>query len=130
IQVMRQLHLTAMSYELHAKDPKTIDLGKFAQAVAKKYSPYPFVPGTHEYDGFGHLEGYSSMYYTYQWSLVIAKDLFTRFAKSGLLDAPTAAEYRAKILMPGGMKDAALLVKDFLGRESNLEAYRAWLERE
>jgi thimet oligopeptidase len=128
--VMRQLHLTAMSYELHAKDPKKLDLTKFAKEVAKKYSPYPFVPGTHEYDSFGHLEGYSSMYYTYQWSLVIAKDLFTRFAKAGLLDAPTAADYRMKILVPGGTKDAASLVKDFLGRDSNLDAYRAWLERD
>jgi thimet oligopeptidase len=128
--VMRQLYLTALSYEMHTKDPKKIDLVKFSQGIAKKYCPYPFVPGTHEYDSFGHLNGYSSMYYTYQWSLVIAKDLFTRFSKAGLLDPATAADYRKAILVPGGMKDAALLVKDFLGRDSNLDAYRAWLERE
>jgi thimet oligopeptidase len=87
------------------------------------------VPGTHEYASFGHLDGYSSMYYTYQWSLVMAKDIFTRFAKNGLLDSATAGEYRDKILAPGGRKDAADLMKDFLGREANLDAYRAWLER-
>ena len=25
---------------------------------------------------FGHLDGYSALYYTYMWSLVIAKDIF------------------------------------------------------
>ena len=34
---------------------------------------------------FGHLVGYSAMYYTYHWSLVIAKDLLTPFEKTGLM---------------------------------------------
>ena len=29
--------------------------------------------------------GYSAIYYTYMWSLVIAKDLFSRFDRSDLL---------------------------------------------
>ena len=28
---------------------------------------------------------------------------------------------------PGGSKDAAVLIRDFLGRNYNLDAYRAWL---
>ena len=35
---------------------------------------------------FGHLDGYSALYYTYMWSLVIAKDLFTPFDAKNLLD--------------------------------------------
>ena len=35
---------------------------------------------------FGHLNGYSAIYYTYMWSLVIAKDMFTEFKKDGLLN--------------------------------------------
>jgi thimet oligopeptidase len=30
-------------------------------------------------------------------------------------------------LEPGGSKDAALLVKDFLGREYDFKAYEQWL---
>ena len=37
---------------------------------------FPYVDDTHMFAGFGHLDGYSSGYYTYMWSLVIAKDLF------------------------------------------------------
>ncbi|MCK6551291.1 Zn-dependent oligopeptidase [Myxococcota bacterium] len=130
MHIMRQLALTATSFELHAKDPAKLDLNAFAADIAKRYSPYPYIPGTADYANFGHLEGYSSMYYTYQWSLVIAKDVFTRFAKSGLMDSKTAADYRDMILAPGGMKDASQLVKDFLGRDSSLDAYKAWLERD
>ena len=36
---------------------------------------------------FGHLGGYSSAYYTYMWSLVIAKDLFSAFDPDDLFDA-------------------------------------------
>ena len=37
------------------------------------------MPDTHFHTGFGHLEGYTSAYYTYLWSKVIAKDLFSAF---------------------------------------------------
>ena len=39
---------------------------------------------------FGHLDGYSSGYYTYMWSLVIAKDLFSAFDRDNLFDAEVA----------------------------------------
>jgi thimet oligopeptidase len=127
--VMRQVFYTAMSYFLHAKDPAKVDLDAFTKDLVKKYSPYPHIEGTHLYAGFGHLEGYSSMYYTYQWSLVLAKDIFTRFEKAGLLDLATAKEYREKILKVGGSKDAKDQVADFLGRSFSLDAYKKWLEK-
>lgn len=37
-----------------------------------QWSPYPYLNGTHFQANFGHLVGYSSNYYTYQWSLAIA----------------------------------------------------------
>ena len=52
-----------------------------------RYSPYPYVDDTHMFANFGHLGGYSSAYYTYMWSLVIAKDLFSAFDPDDLFDA-------------------------------------------
>jgi thimet oligopeptidase len=47
--------------------------------MSREYTHYDMIPGTHFYTSFGHLNGYSAIYYTYQWSLAIATDKFTRF---------------------------------------------------
>ena len=128
VHVMRQLFLTAYSFYLHSRDPSSLDLESFTAEMTARYSPYPALPGGHLYASFGHLMGYSSMYYTYQWSLVIAKDLFSRFGADKLLDRETATALKEHILAPGGARDAAVLVEDFLGRPYNFDAYRRWLE--
>jgi thimet oligopeptidase len=126
--VMRQVFYASLSFQLHNQKPDGLDLDKVTVALEKQYSPYPHAAGTRMYASFGHLQSYSSMYYTYQWSLSLAKDIYTRFQKAGLLDPATAAAYRTEILSPGGSRDASELVASFLGRTTNLEAYRAWLQ--
>ena len=84
------------------------------------------LPGLHSYAGFGHLTGYGACYYTYQWSLVIARDLLSGFG-AGLMDEQTAQRYRREILEPGGSRDARDLVQAFLGRPYSFDAYREWL---
>jgi thimet oligopeptidase len=129
VHSMRQMFYAALSFAYHARDPKGMDLMEVMKELQPKYSPYPLEPGTWEYDNFGHLDGYSSMYYTYMWSLVLAKDLFTRFDAKGLLDKATALEYRADVLAPGGTVDAADMVAKFLGRPYTFDAFKAWLEK-
>jgi thimet oligopeptidase len=78
---------------------------------------------------FDHAIGnYYSNYYTYMWSLAISKDLFTKFNKNNLLDKKVAEHYRKTILEPGGSRPAAELVKDFLGREWNMNAFKEYLK--
>jgi thimet oligopeptidase len=67
------------------------------------------------------------MYYTYLWSRVIAQDLLSPFTKKGLLSTDVSYQYRDKILAAGGTKDAADLVKDFLGRPYNFKAFEKYL---
>jgi len=43
------------------------------------------------------------------------------------MDPATDRRYRDLVLAPGGSKDAAILVKDFLGRDYDFKAYEAWL---
>lgn len=127
VELARQLFYAAYSYQLHKADPATLDLEAFTSQMYADWSPYPRPADDHLYANFAHLIGYKSAYYTYQWSLSIAKDLFTRFKAKGLLDAGVAADYRTKVLEPGGTNKAEALVQDFLGRERNLDAYRAWI---
>lgn len=120
----RQLNFTALSYGLHA-DPPT-DLDTYTAEVDARFGPYTHLDDTHQYAGFGHLDEYGSAYYTYLWSLVIAKDLRTAFT-DGLMDPATGRRYREAILEPGGSADAAELVERFLGRPSSFAAFEAWL---
>ncbi len=129
VGVMRQLFYAAYSFYLHQQDPQTLDLKAFTTDIYKRFSPYQAIKDGAVYANFGHLMGYSSMYYTYQWSLVIAKDLWTRFEKEGLLSPKVVQDYAQKVLAPGGTKAAADLAKDFLGREYKMDAYKAWLSR-
>jgi hypothetical protein len=54
--------------------------------------------------------------------------LFAAFDPADLFDAAMAHRYRDRILAPGGSKDAADLVADFLGRPFSFEAFATWLD--
>jgi thimet oligopeptidase len=121
--VRTQLGHARVSYHLHVDRPA--DLAGATDHWYEVSTPVTRLPGTHHYAAFGHLTGYGSCYYTYQWSLVIARDLLTGF--TGLLDPESAARYRRDILEPGGSRDAADLVESFLGRPFTVDAYREYL---
>ena len=73
---------------------------------------------------FGHLMGgYDAGYYGYLWSEVYAQDMFTQFPTDNLVSPEVGGRYRKEILEPGNMKDALELLKSFLGREPNSEAF-------
>ncbi|GAB3496035.1 M3 family metallopeptidase [Flexivirga lutea] len=124
-QARTQMFYAALSLNLHLR--RYDELTAVVQELQAEYSVFPYVPDTHFHCAFGHLDGYSSGYYTYMWSLVIAKDMFSAFDPTDLYNAEVAGRYRDKVLVPGGSKDAADLVADFLGRPYTFDAYAAWL---
>jgi len=117
----------ATSLRLHDRDPSGLDTTALSAQMQERYTPFRHVEGTYFHESFGHLEGYSAIYYTYLWSLVIAKDLFGVFRREGLLDPRPAVRYRRAILEPGGGAPAAKLVQEFLGREASFDAFADWL---
>ena len=132
IDVRGQMVLARVSLSLHDRDPKRIDATALYKEIHNRYLPYSFVDGTYRELAFTHLAnpGYASAYYTYMWSLVIAKDLLTGFDKSNLSAAGAARRYRDTVFAPGSSKPAATLVRDFLGRPFNANAWEDWLNRE
>lgn len=119
----RQLSLAAMSLDLYNRNPAGIDLDELVQSKSREYTHFDAIPGTHFYANFGHLNGYSAIYYTYQWSLAIATDMFTRFEEQGLRNVEVAGAYRDNVLGAGGTRPAAELVTGFLGRDISFKPY-------
>jgi thimet oligopeptidase len=128
LMVRQQMFYAATSLELHRRDPAGLDTTALVAELQARYTPFRHVDGTFFQESFGHLDGYSAIYYTYMWSLVIAKDLFGPFRAAGLMDPGPARRYRKAVLEAGGTKPAAELVKDFLGRPHAFDAYEAWLD--
>jgi thimet oligopeptidase len=130
INVRQQMVYARLSLSVYDRDPKEVDTTAMVKELTAKYLPFPYVEGTHFQTSFGHLDGYSAVYYTYMWSLVIAKDLFSQFDRANLLAPVVARRYRDTVLAPGGSKPAAALVHDFLGRPFDFKAWEAWLNQD
>ncbi len=125
---MRQLGLTNVSLRFHM-DPVPENMGEATRGWRNEYDLIPSPDYDEMQSAFGHLDGYSAFYYTYLWSRVVGADLFTRFEAEGLRNPQTAEDYRRLILEPGGTLPAAEMIRNFLGRDVTLDAFRADLER-
>ncbi|HWE24399.1 MAG TPA: M3 family metallopeptidase [Myxococcales bacterium] len=123
LRVRQQMYYAAVSLAFHEADPRSLDTTAVMARLQEELTPFRYVPETYFHESFGHLEGYSALYYTYMWSLVIAKDLFTAFRREGLMNPALAARYRRAVLEAGGGAKAADLVRDFLGRDYDFRAY-------
>ena len=131
LDTQRQLVLGTLSLGYYHRDPTGLDTTKVLEETYRQFPLVPLHRGTHFQCNFGHLNGYSAIYYTYMWSLVIAKDLFSKFQEGkGIVDPAVARRYRETVLAPGSAKPADQLIEDFLGRPLAFEAFERWLMRE
>lgn len=82
------------------------------------------VPNTSEPANFGHLMGgYDAGYYGYAWSLVYAKDLFSKFKEHGLLNGELGMKLRKEVLAKGSMRKSMDSIRIFLDREPSNEEF-------
>ena len=129
LQVRTQMSYARLSLSCHDRSPSEVNTDLLTKTIYEQYRPFKFVDGTHFQCSFGHLVDYSAVYYTYMWSLVIAKDFFSQFDSGNLFATDIARKYRDAVLTLGGSRPAAAIVKDFLGRDFSFEAWKAWLEK-
>jgi thimet oligopeptidase len=124
--VRTQMFIAALAYLLHRDRPA--DLTAAVRDAQRNYDVFAYLEGTHFQTSFGHLAGYTSAYYTYMWSKVIAKDMFSAFDGGDLFEPAVAHRYRDEVLARGGSADAADLVAAFLGRPYSFESFEHWLD--
>jgi len=128
--VRAQLYYTTLSLDLHDSDPAGIDLDAITRELYQSLQPWTWVEGNRMYSSFGHLVGYSSNYYTYAFDKVIALDFFAQFDADDPLGCDAGTRYRKAVLEQGGSKPGREMVRDFLGRDEEFEAFTKWLEEE
>jgi thimet oligopeptidase len=112
--------------DLTFEDRYDLVKAKGAEQVEKDISalrPVLHTDGTHFIYGFGHLNGYAAQYYGYLWSKVFAQDMFTVFQKNGFMDTASGIRYRHEILKKGASVSEMDILRNFLGREPNSDAF-------
>lgn len=125
---LRQIFFGLFDMKVHKEAPigywnseKLINLWHDLRKSVTRFQPQN---GTFGGATFGHIMGgYDAGYYGYLWSLVISADLYhSKFENAQ--DIPSLGlEYRKKILMPGSSIDANDMIKNFLGRDVNQDAF-------
>ena len=124
---MRQLVLAMTDMALHTATTP-IDPEQTYAKIHQQLMGFAPIDGSHFMASFTHLmDGYDAGYYGYLWSEVYADDMFSVFAKDGLLNHDDGMRFRAAILEQGDMSDALSLISTFLGRQPNNEAFLASL---
>ena len=122
-----QAYLATISLHVYDRPPSKVNVDAIVAETESALLPFPQIPDTHMQCSFGHLDGYSAIYYTYLWSQVIAKDLFSQFDPTRMLEPGTPTRYRKTVLAPGGTRPAERLVREFLNRDFNERAFENYV---
>jgi len=124
---LRQIFFGLIDMELHYRTevPADYDVNKAYNELHKVIVPYLTDDESWSLASFAHLVGgYDAGYYGYLYSQVFAADMyFTKFQPNGIINQKIGIDYRKNVLDKGATKDAMELLKDFLGREPNNEAF-------
>jgi thimet oligopeptidase len=121
LAMLRQVSFGKLDMEFHGPGEEK-DLDAITRETSE-IAGFPFHEGTFYPASFGHLFGYDAGYYGYLWAKVFGDDMFSRFEAAGHTSPEVGGEYRRKVLERGGSVDAGDLLRDFLGREPNQQAF-------
>ncbi len=121
---MQQIYYGLIDFTFEDKydSIKLMDLTTVSKNL-QRITQVPFMDGTHMIASFGHLSSYGANYYGYLWSLVFAQDIFSVFEKNGVMDAKTGERYRKEILEVAASEQELDMLRHFLGREPNSDAF-------
>ena len=118
------LQAAILDLALHSQEKTPDNLIEFEAAAIEDYGlNFAPVPTRYRTSYFAHIfaGGYSAGYYGYIWSEILDADSVTWFKKNGGLTRENGQRFSDYLLSRGGSKDSMTLVKEFLGRESDIQ---------
>jgi len=121
--VQRQSFLSMLSLHYYKAGSNKDTNAIFKNLHTKIRTHIQFEPKNHMQASFSHLMDYGAKYYGYLWSKVYALDLFYEIKKHGLLNPEIGQQYIKEILGKGGSVDPTILLRNFLNREPNSDAF-------
>ncbi len=123
LEMQRQLYFADLSLRLHFNFDDSRDLDELNAEIERENRPFvALVPDAHKYASFGHLYGYRSRFYTYDWSLAIAADLYSEFSGNGNAEE-IGVDYRRKVLEQGASVPIDAALEEFLGRPVSFRTF-------
>ncbi len=130
MDVGSSLAIATLSLELHDRPADTVDPDALARRAFAADMGVDLDADAHVATGLEHfgVTQYSSNFYTFPWSQVIVKDLWSAFDPANPLDPRAARRYVDTLLRPGNSRPPAGSVREFLGRPFNLASWQRWLE--
>ncbi|MBV1911323.1 MAG: M3 family metallopeptidase [Kangiellaceae bacterium] len=96
-----------------------VDTNAFEKSILEERGLIRQIAPRYRSTYFSHIfsDGYSSGYYGYIWSEILAADAFNAFKENGIFDQATAEAFRANVLSKGGTDDPMKLYRQFRGQE-------------
>jgi peptidyl-dipeptidase Dcp len=93
------------------------------EALQQNQVNLPEVPPRYRTPYFAHIwgGGYSASYYAYMWSEVLDDDAYAWFKEHGGMTRENGQRYRDMILSRGSTEDAAVLFRNFRGRDPKID---------
>ena len=124
-----QAALAKLSLELHSRPVDSLNVDSMSYRALADLTGLVVPRPSHLATAFDHLgsNDYAATYYTYLWSQVISKDLWSAFHADRPFDPGPARRYRDLVLRPGGGRPSSELVRDFLGRPFAFQSWQRWL---
>lgn len=127
---LRQVKLATFSLYLYSNYPSYSTFKELEDIIAADFPDLVLRENdAHFYASFGHLTEYAASYYTYLWSLVFAKDLWSEVKKFGLFSNQTSKLVR-DLLSAGGSQDPFKLLQITLGRNPSNQAFMDYISKQ
>ncbi len=124
--LVRQIEFALFDMQLHAHygTPAFKGIQATLDEVRSKVSVITPPSFNRFQNSFSHIfaGGYSAGYYSYLWAEVLSADAYSAFEETGIFNPETGQRFLNEILSQGGSKSAAVLFKNFRGRDPEVDA--------